>query len=172
METKLKTEIHPEAQQFRKKILNPFLFNFFLLLKLPAAFFMRIKVKKLDQDQAEVWVPYRWRTQNPFRSTYFAAQAAAAEMSTGVLAMLHLQGKGKVSMLITDMKGNYSKKATSNVVFICNEGAKVKATIEKAIALKEGQSVTLNAVGQQKGKNGEWVEVSRFEFTWSFKAKN
>ena len=46
------------------------------------------------------------------------------------------------------------------------------STIEKAIALKEGQSVTLNAVGRQKEKNGEWVEVSRFEFTWSFKAKN
>ena len=79
---------------------------------------MGVKIQSVTNSSAIVSVPYGWRSQNPFKSTYFAAQAAAAEMSTGVLAMLALQGRGRISMLITNMQGNYSKKAKYKRGFI------------------------------------------------------
>ena len=43
-------------------------------------------------------LPGGWRTQNPFRSTYFAAQAMAAEMSTGAPAMMLARGRAGVGV--------------------------------------------------------------------------
>lgn len=162
---------NPHIKKYIKQLSNPILQRLFLLVKLPSAFFMGIKVQSVTPSQAKVTVPYKWRSQNPFKSTYFAAQAAAAEMSTGVLAMLALQGRGKISMLITKMEATYGKKAISTATFTCQEGQKVIDAVQKAIETGEGQEVTLLTIGTQVDKNGQEVEVSRFFFTWSFKMK-
>lgn len=163
---------NPHIKKYLKQLSNPILQRLFLFAKLPSAFFMGIKVRSVTPEQAKVTVPYTWRSQNPFKSTYFAAQAAAAEMSTGVLAMLALQGRGKISMLITKMEATYGKKAVSMATFTCNDGNKVIEAIQKAIETGEGQEVTMLTIGTQTDKNGQEVEVSRFLFTWSFKVKN
>src|SRR5690606_10376148 len=87
----------------------------FLLWKLPAAWFMGISVRACDGGQAVVKLPYGWRSQNPFRSIYFAAQCAAGELSTGVLALTHLQGKPPVSMLVTRVEAEFLKKASDTL---------------------------------------------------------
>jgi acyl-coenzyme A thioesterase PaaI-like protein len=162
---------NPHIKKYIKQLSNPILQRLFLFAKLPSASFMGIRVKSVSPHQAKVTVPYKWRSQNPFKSTYFAAQAAAAEMSTGVLAMLALQGRGKISMLITNMEATYGKKAVSTATFTCLEGQKVIDTVQKAIETGEAQDVTLLTIGTQIDKNGQEVEVSRFLFTWSFKVK-
>lgn len=162
---------NPHIKKYTKQLLNPFLQRIFLFIKLPSAFFMGIRVQSITLQQAKVVVPYGWRSQNPFKSTYFAAQAAAAEMSTGVLAMLALQGRGKISMLITKMEGSYRKKANKIATFTCNEGDKVIQAVQKAIETGEGQEVTMSTIGTQIGADGKEVEVSQFHFTWSFKVK-
>lgn len=163
---------NPHIKKFRKKLLSPVLQRLFLLAKLPSAFFMGIRIQEIGIEQAKVTVPYRWSSQNPFKSIYFAAQAAAAEMSTGVLAMQALQGRGKISMLVIDIKGTYGKKAVSKATFTCRDGAKLAKAIQETIATGESRTVKMESIGTQVGKNGEIEEVSRFEFTWSFKAKN
>ncbi|MGB3545398.1 MAG: hypothetical protein WBA17_00375, partial [Saprospiraceae bacterium] len=50
----------------------------FFLRKLPTLFWWGVRVKSATEDRAEVTIPYTWRTQNPFKSVYFAAQAGAA----------------------------------------------------------------------------------------------
>src|SRR5436190_24343395 len=73
-----------------------------LWARLPLAAFAGLRVTRLDAGGAEVRLPAGWKTQNPFRSTYFAAQAMAAEMSTGAPALLFIQESGKpVSSLVT-----------------------------------------------------------------------
>ena len=57
----------------------------FYFQKLPAAFFSGVRIKEVGETKCRVSVPYKWFTQNPFRSTYFACLAMAAEMSTGAL---------------------------------------------------------------------------------------
>jgi Domain of unknown function (DUF4442) len=147
---------------------HPIKFRLFLLTKLPAAFFSRVRVRAISEQSCTVTVPYRWFTQNPFRSTYFACLAMAAEMSTGVLAMAHIyKRKPPVSMLVLKVEGNFLKKAADLTTFTCNDGSLIQQMIEESIATGEGRTVTAKSTGVNKA--GE--TVAEFLVTWSFKAK-
>src|ERR1700712_5460295 len=89
------------TNNFLALVQNPIKFLFFLITKLPAAYFSGIRVKSADTSQAIVTVPYKWFTKNPFRSTYFACLSMAAEMSTGLLAMAYTyQKQPAISLLV------------------------------------------------------------------------
>jgi len=63
---------------------HPVKSSMFLFWKLPAAFFSGVKIKDIDESKCVVTVPYTWFTQNPFRSTYFASLAMAADEYRGI----------------------------------------------------------------------------------------
>jgi len=140
----------------------------FLFTKLPSAWFMGFRVKDITTEKCEVTLPYSWWSKNPFKSVYFAAQAAAAELSTGALAMLGLQGQPPVSMLVADVKGEFLKKANKKITFVCSDAPKIFNAIAETLKTGEGVSITVESVGTQE----DGVIVSRFYFTWSFKAKS
>ena len=147
---------------------HPFKFRMFLLLKLPSAFFCGVRVRDIDEKHCVVTVPYKWLSQNPFRSTYFACLSMAAEMSTGALAMAHVYKRiPPVSMLVIKVESEYFKKATGRTTFICNDGGAMLNTIEESIASGEGKIFRAKSTG--KNSNGEIV--AEFYITWSFKAK-
>jgi hypothetical protein len=99
---------------------------------------------------------------------YFAAEAMAAEMSTGLLAFGHLyQQATKVSMLVVKMEASYFKKGTGKLIFTCPDGALVYKAIHETI--HSGEGVTL--VTKSIGTNEKNEIVAEFNFTWSFKAK-
>ena len=153
---------------FIKLIRHPVKFRFFLLSKLPSAFFSGLRVKEVDENKCAVSVPYKWFTTNPFRSSYFACLAMAAEMSTGILSMMHIyKREPSVSMLVIKLEANYFKKAVGVTTFTCNDGKAISDTIEKAIAAGEGQRITARSIGVNEA--GEMV--AEFFITWSFKAK-
>jgi len=158
--------MNPEAENYRKKMLNPFIFWVAMLSKLPSAIFWRLRVKKLDQDKCEVSLPFFWRTQNPFRSIYFAALAGAAELSTGILCQMALAGKGKFSMLVVDFRAEFYKKATTTTLFICEQGHELNDCINK-LGVNESDKITLVSTGTST--SGEIV--AKFFITWSFKKK-
>ncbi len=158
---------HPQVKKFVAGFLSPWKQRFFLLAKLPSAWFMGLRVVSLNAEKCEVTLPYSWWSQNPFKSIYFAAQAAAAEFSTGLISMMALQGKGAISMLVADMKGEFLKKATKKTTFTCSDTQKIFDAVARAIETGEGQTVTVESVGVQ----ADGVVVSRFSFTWTFKAK-
>ncbi|MEO6948372.1 MAG: DUF4442 domain-containing protein [Ginsengibacter sp.] len=154
--------------EFIKLSNNSFKFRMYLLFKLPAAFFSGVKIQNCTPKQCTTTVPYKWLTQNPFRSTYFASLAMAAEMSTGALALSHIyKKKPAVSMLVTRMEVNYFKKATGVTYFTCSEGNQISNAIEEAISTNRGTTVSIKSLGQNK--NGE--TIAEFIFTWSFKTK-
>jgi hypothetical protein len=156
------------AENFKDLIQNNFKFKLYLLKHLPAAFFSGIKLKEISEEKALVTIPFKYMTKNPFRSVYFASQAMAAELATGILALANIYGRiPRVSMLVLEMKANFEKKAVTNLTFECNEGLKIKEAVEKSIETNEGVSVTVRSVG--KDKTGEIVSV--FHFTWTFKPK-
>lgn len=139
-----------------------------MLAKLPSAYFSGVRVRSISADQATVTVPYKWFSQNPFRSTYFACQAMAAEMSTGLLAMMHVHGrKPAVSMLVVGIEASFQKKATGLTAFTCTDGAGLARTIEDAVASGEGRQFRAESTGYSE--SGEVVAV--FHVTWSFRAK-
>ncbi len=154
---------------FLKLVKHPFKFKIYLFYKLPAAFFSGVRVKEIDDEKCITSVPYKWLTQNPFRSTYFASLAMAAEMSTGVPAMSNVfQRNPPVSLLVTKMEANYFKKATDTIFFTCLQAKEINDAIEEAVATGEGKSV----IAKSTGKNSSGELVAEFLFTWSFKTKS
>lgn len=157
------------SQKFLQLINNPFKFRLFLIAKLPSAYFSGVRVLFADEEKCVVTVPYKWFSKNPFKSTYFACHSMAAEMSTGVLAMAHLYKlTPPVSMLVTRVNGDFNKKAVKRTSFTCEEGLKIKQTIEDAIFSGQGTMITARSIG----RNPEGEIVAQFEVTWSFKVKN
>lgn len=147
---------------------NPFKLRLFLLRRLPAAFFSGLRIVTATEPVCAVSVPYRWTTQNPFRSTYFACLAMAAELSTGTLAMAQVWGsKPGVSMLITAMDSRFYKKAKSSTIFTCNEGALIKAAVEAAVKTGAVQTARIRS----EGRNSAGELIAEFWFEWSFKRK-
>lgn len=156
----------PEAKSYLSKMTNPFIFWWAMLFKLPSAIFWKLKIQKLTQDDCEVSIPYFWRSQNPFKSIYFAALAGAAELSTGALCQLSMAGKGKFSMLVVDFRAEYHKKADQKITFSCIQGKELESLIDK---LQPGESNKLTMISTGINREGEMV--ARFYVTWSFKRK-
>ena len=108
--------------------------NTFLFFKLPSAFLCGVRVKQIDEKKCVVSVKHRWINQNPFNSMYFAVQAMAAELAAGALVMYQIQMSGrKISMLVANNKGNFTKKATGRITFVCNDGHLIAEAIGKTI---------------------------------------
>jgi hypothetical protein len=141
----------------------------FLLKNLPNAFFSGVRIRNINEEQCAVTVPYKWLTKNPFRSTYFACLSMAAEMSTGALCLVHLYKRNPpVSMLVVKVESEYFKKAVGRTTFICEDGALIRDTIDRATNTGDAQTVRAKSIG----RNEEGAIVAEFYVTWSFKVKS
>jgi hypothetical protein len=153
--------------QFSKQILNPLKFRLFMLQRLPSALFAGLRIKAFDEQKAVVTVKYKWFTQNPFRSMYFAVQSMAAEMSTGLLASGQIyQRNPRVSMLVVGLEAKFIKKAIDTISFTCTDGEAIGAIVEESIATGESRTI----ICKSTGTNMAGEIVSEFWITWSFKA--
>ncbi len=160
--------MNPGTAEFIRLMKHPVKFRMFLLSKLPSAFFAGVRVREADEKSCVVTVPFKWFSQNPFRSTYFACLSMAAEMSTGALAMAYLyKRKPPVSMLVVKVESEYFKKATGRTSFMCEDGDLFRKAVEESIASGEARMVKARSVGTNK----EGEIVAEFFITWSFKAK-
>jgi hypothetical protein len=92
----------------------------------------------------------------------------AAELSTGALVMYQIQKSGKkISMLVANNKGNFTKKATGRITFVCKDGHLIEHAIEKSIATGEGQTFWMKSIAtDEKG-----IQVSEMDFEWSVRVK-
>jgi len=142
--------------------------NKFLFFKLPSAFISGVRAKEIDANKCVVTVKHRWINQNPFNSMYFAVQAMAAELTTGALVMYHIKESGKkISMLVANNKGNFTKKAMGRITFTCNDGHLIQDAIQKTIETGEGQTFWMKSIGiNEKGE-----QVSEMDFEWSIRVK-
>jgi len=156
-------------QQFKKQLIKPSAFKLYTLRHLPAAYFAGLRIELLEETKAIVSVKQKWFNKNPFHSIYFAVLSMAAELSTGILCMGNLyKRKPSVSMLITEQKGVFHKKATGKIIFVCDDGNKIAAGIENTISTM--MPVTVSCYS--RGLNSKEELVSEFWITWSLKARN
>jgi hypothetical protein len=161
--------MNPNTSAYIKLMKHPVKFRMFLFAKLPAAFFAGVRIREVDEKRCLVTVPYKWLSQNPFRSTYFACLSMAAELSTGALAMAQIYKLNPpISMLVVKVDSEYFKKATARTSFVCEDGELFHKAIEETIATGEARTVKAKSIG----KNKEGEVVAEFYVTWSFKAKN
>ena len=155
--------------RFRKKMMSPFLWRLFMLMKLPLGLFAGMRLATIEPERCQTVIRYGWRNTNPFRSMYFAAQSMAAELSTGALALLATElAPSSVAMLITGLEASFGKKATGRVTFTCEAGDEIFAAVRETVA--SGAPVTVRA--ETVGRMEDGTEVSRFVFIWSFKRRS
>lgn len=149
-------------------MLSRWKFFFYQWGQLPLAAFAGLRVVGLDAARCEVALPGGWRTQNPFRSTYFAAQFMAAEMSTGAPAVVLTRASdASISMLVQDVRGRFVKKATGRTLFAFDDVAGMAAVIERAAAGGDGETYLAKPVGRM----ADGTVVSEFEVVWTFKRR-
>ena len=159
----------PAAEKLLRRMRSPWLMRLFFLAKLPLALMAGLKVRELTEERCATSVPYGWRSTNPFRSTYFAALAMAAELSTGALAMLATELAGApVALLIVGLEASFEKKATGLTTFVCTEGAKAQAAVAETMRTGEPATARMETVGT----SADGTVVARFTFTWSFKKRS
>jgi hypothetical protein len=157
-----------ENNKFQTLVNNSFLFKLYLLKRLPLAFIAGIAVYKLTSEQSITTVKYKWLTQNPFHSMYFACLAMAAEMSTGLLLLNGVyKSQPAISMLIVKNKAAYYKKAIGKIKFTCDNGLTVLETVKKVKESTDSFIIDLTTTGIDE--TGDIV--ASFVFTWSLKAK-
>ena len=157
------------AAEFRRLVSSPVKLRLFLLSGLPMAYLAGLRIASLAPDQASVTIRYKYLNKNPFRSIYFACLSMAAELSTGVLCMMHVyKARPSVSMLVTSMEANFTKKAVGKITFTCREGLLIQQAAERTKATGEGVMVTATSTGIDEAG----ATVAEFRFTWSLKAKS
>jgi hypothetical protein len=155
-------------KDFKAMITNGFRLKLFFLKSMPMGFLAGLKVDEIDDEKASVSVPFNYLTKNPFRSVYFAVQAMAAELSSGVIAMSEvMKAPVRVSMLVLESQAVFTKKAVSRLTFTCRDAKAIADAVAAAVETGEGQTVTVTSTGV----DNQGDTVSEFRFTWTFKAK-
>ncbi len=159
----------PKAERLRRQVLSRVPMTLWMWKTLPLAAFAGLRVIRLDETGCSVRLPGGWRTQNPFRSTYFAAQAMAAEMSTGAPALVLLaDAPASVAMLVVGLRATYSKKIVGPSVFSFEDVAGMRAAIEKAASSDEPELFVCRPVGRDESG----AVAAEMEITWSFKRRS
>jgi len=158
----------PKGERLRRRIQKRLPVTLWLWKTLPLAAFAGLRVTRLDRDGCSVRLPGGWRTQNPFRSTYFGAQAMAAEMSTGAPALvLVADAPTSVAMLVVGLRATYSKKIVGPSVFTFDGVEGMRAAVGKAAESDEAEVFIARSVGRDDGGD----VAAEFEITWSFKRR-
>ncbi|SMB96534.1 conserved hypothetical protein [Hymenobacter roseosalivarius DSM 11622] len=157
----------PQAAAFRRTIQNPVKLRLFMLRSLPMAYLAGLRVRDVTPEQATVTVRYKYLTKNPFRSIYFACLSMAAEMASGVLALMHISSGPLVSMLVTSLEAEFTKKGVGLIRFTSLDGARIGQAIAESRTTGEGRTVVCTSTGLDEA--GDVVAV--FRITWSFRAK-
>jgi len=158
----------PKGERLRRRIRKRLPVTFWLWKTLPLAAFAGLRVTRLDGDGCSVRLPGGWRTQNPFRSTYFGAQAMAAEMSTGAPALvLVADAPASVAMLVVGLRATYSKKIVGASVFAFEGVEDMGAAVARAADSGKPEVFVARSVG----RDGAGDVCAEFEITWSFRRR-
>lgn len=156
-----------KAAAFRQQVLTPWKLRLFMLQKLPMAWLAGLRLRALTPEQAVVTIPFKYLTQNPFHSIYFACLAMAAELASGIQAMMHVQAGTPASMLVVGLEAEFLKKAVGLITFTCPDGPQIAQALAESRATGEGRTVLCTSTGVDA--TGDIVAVFRIQ--WSFKAR-
>jgi hypothetical protein len=157
-----------KSESARRRLLKPWTFRAYLVSKLPLAACAGLRLRRLDEEGCTVALPGGWRTQNPFRSTYFAAQLMAAEMSTGAPAMVLVEGApSSVALILRDVRATFTKKIAGPSLYTFSDVPGLRDAVERAASQPEETRYTARVTGT----SADGAPASEFEVTWSFKRR-
>ena len=153
---------------FKRNMTTGWKFRLFLLLKLPLAFIVGLRLKSMTDRCVEISLPFKWLNTNPFKSMYFACLTMAAELSTGIVVMNLIDSLPQsFAMLVLKVEGDFVKRGLGKIVFRCEDLVIAQNAFERALEEKSPQQFVLKSIGY----NEQNEPICSFSFTWSIKAK-
>lgn len=163
------------SQKILKKIPPKFRDNamlaFFGLLKVPLIGYVRPKVIALNDKEAVIKIPLKWRTKNHLGSMYFGVMATAADICSGLAAMKQIVLSGKnVHLSFKDFHGDFHKRAEGDTYFTCDQGYEIQNFVSEVITTKERMNMPIRVVATVPDQFGD-EPVATFTLTLSLKYK-
>ena len=160
--------LNEKSERSRRRVLNPWGFRAYLWTRLPLAACAGLSLRSIDESSCTISLPGGWRTRNPVGSTYFAAQAMAAEMSTGVPALVLVQGApASVALILREVRAVFTKRIQGRSSFTFSDVAGMQAVVERAARSGESEVYT----GRSTGHTADGAIAAEFDITWSFKRR-
>jgi len=140
-------------------------FRVFTALSMPTAWFAGLRIRELDNNVCVTTLPGGWRTQNPFKTMYWAVQGMGAELSTGAAPFAMSKSlPQKLRMFVVATEAKFTKTAKGKIIFTCNEVSLAKAAIEESIVTGKPVECNLNSIATDSSGDvvSEWI------FKWNF----
>ncbi len=138
--------------------------------KIPLIFFVKPSVLELSNKRAVVKVPLSYRTKNHLGSMYFGVLCTGADCAGGIMAMKLIDAqKKKISLVFKDFHAEFLKRPTSDVHFVCEDGAAIEQLVKKTVASGERENLGVHVVAICPKESQE--PVARFILTLSLKCK-
>ena len=156
-----KTKLNSEYN----KLLGRIKFRVFTALAMPTARFAGVKIIQLDDISCAATLPGGWRSQNPFKTMYWAVQGMGAELSTGAAPFaISKSMPEKIRMFVVGVESKFTKAAKGKITFTSNDNSISRAAIEESMASGKPVDCNLSAIGTNL--SGE--VVSEWVFKWTF----
>ena len=144
---------------------GPVKFRLFSLVSMPAARFAGLRLDLLDDEICITSIPGGWRSQNPFKTMYWAVQGMGAELATGAapFAMSRAMSE-KLRMFVVGTAATFGKRAKGRIKFTCDGVSTARDAIEQSRVSGESGECDLKSVGRDSSGDvvSEWV------FKWNF----
>jgi acyl-coenzyme A thioesterase PaaI-like protein len=138
------------------------------IFKIPMIGYVRPRLVEINDNDVVVKIRLRRRTKNHLKSMYFGVLAVGADVTAGLHAFYFCDELNvRPSFAFKAMKSEFIKRAETDVIFTCNEGALVREQVLKAIQTNERQNHWVNVTA--KDLNGDIVAL--FEMEISVKIK-
>lgn len=112
------------------------------LIKIPILTFIGPKVVELDDEHCIIRIALNWRTKNHLNVMYIGVLTAGCDLAGGVMAMETIYGASqRVDLLFKDFKAEFTRRAESDVYFAVDQGAEIRAAVDRAIETGERQNL-------------------------------
>jgi len=138
------------------------------LFKIPLIRFVRPQLIELSDEKVAVKIKFRRRTKNHLNSMYFGALAVGADVAGGIHAFYFAEKLNKkVSFAFKSIHAEFLKRAETDVIFECSEGAKIKAIITESLE----KQIRINQLVRVEARNLSNEIVATFDMEISVKVK-
>lgn len=138
--------------------------------KIPLIAAVRPRVVAMDDAHCVICVPLRRRTRNHLGSLYFGALAIGADVAGGLLAVrLIRERRAKVSLAFKSFRADFLKRPEADVYFVCEEGARIRALVDLALADGERHTEPIPLRAEVRPEGGPPETVAEFVLELSLK---
>ncbi len=138
------------------------------LFKIPLIGFVKPRLIELNDEKVAIKIKFRRRTKNHLNSIYFGALAVGADVAGGIHAFYFAEKLNKkVSFAFKSIHAEFLKRAETDVIFECSEGAKIKAIITESLE----KQIRINQLVRVEARNLSNEIVATFDMEISVKVK-